>query len=149
MVLQNYLQKAAYLNMLLIKRGLQRISKSNTAVVVTLKSDDGSENIELQVNDILFLKSAQNYVEVHYIIGQETKQVLLRNTLKAILGDLERFEAFMLCHRSYIVNLQQVITINGNSRGYTVLLKNCYTVIPVSRHKTEEFDAAISGLGAK
>ncbi len=146
MVLQDYLQKAKYLNMLLIKKRFDNSVIKNQEVTVILKSNDESENVELPISDILFLKGAHNYVEVYYLLEHQVKRILLRSTLKSLFKDLEDFESFIFCHRSYIVNIQQVTTINGNSRGYKVLLKNYEEFIPVSRQKALEFEVAIRNM---
>ncbi|WP_424001260.1 LytR/AlgR family response regulator transcription factor [Maribacter sp. IgM3_T14_3] len=148
-VLNDYLQKAKYLNMLLIKKKFDSELLNNLKVKVKLKSNDETENVELAISDILFLKGAHNYVEVYYLSDELVKRTLLRNTLKALFQDLEQFEVFNFCHRSYIINIQQVTTINGNSRGYKVLLKNYDEFIPVSRQKALEFEVAIGKIEIK
>ncbi len=146
-VLKEYLQKAKYLNMLLIKKRFDSLVIKNPEVTVKLKSNDESEDVELTISDILFLKGAHNYVEVYFLSDQRVKRILLRSTLKSLFKDLEHLEVFIFCHRSYIVNIQQVTTINGNSRGYKILLKNYGDFIPVSRQKALEFEVAIGKMG--
>ena len=146
MVLQTYLKRATYLNMFLIKKKV--VDQKNTlGHTVILKSNDENQNIELQASDILFLKAAQNYVEVFYVSDHQVKRILLRNTLKSLFQDLKDSKVFIFCHRSYVLNIQQVATINGNSRGYKVLLRHYNEPIPVSRQKAQEFEEAIRKVG--
>ncbi|MEO0573698.1 MAG: LytTR family DNA-binding domain-containing protein [Bacteroidota bacterium] len=147
MVLQNYLEKAKTLNMLLLKKGWAGELPKDHQIMVQLDSNDGNENLELKISDILFLKGAHNYVEVYYFSNNQLKRSLLRNTLKSLFKDVERFESFVFCHRSYIINIQQVASINGNSRGYKVLLKGYDEFIPVSRQKATEFEIGIKNRG--
>jgi len=147
MVLQNYLQKAKTLNMLLIKRGWNPGLVNGKETMIRLKSNDGNKDLKLSIGDILFLKGAHNYVEVYYLVDKKLKRSLLRNTLKALSKDVMLFESFIFCHRSYVINVQQVANVHGNSRGYKVLLKHYDGLIPVSRQKASEFEAAIENLG--
>ena len=145
-VLQDYLKKATFLNMLLIKKGLNRLPKYKKGLKVKLESKDDNTNVELFVSDILFLKGAQNYIEVFYVVDGTAKRILLRNTLKAVFRDLAQFKIFIFCHRSHIINIRRVITVSGNSRGYKVLLENYGEFIPVSRQKSLEFEVAIDKM---
>lgn len=146
MVLQMYLKRATYLNMFLIKKKIATNQENTWVRTVVLKSNDGSQNLELEESNILFLKAAQNYVEVFFLSEQKVKRILLRNTLKNLFETLGDSTVFIYCHRSYVINIQRVISINGNSRGYKVLLKDYNEPIPVSRQKASDFEAAIHNI---
>jgi DNA-binding LytR/AlgR family response regulator len=44
---------------------------------------------------------------------------------------------FYRCHKSYVINLDQVNHISGNAQGYKFHLKSAEDLIPVSRSNNE------------
>lgn len=63
----------------------------------------------LQLNDILFIESLENYVTIY---STNSKEVIF-STLKNMLESLPAND-FMQVHRSYIVNANQIKAIDGN-----------------------------------
>ena len=50
------------------------------------------------------------------------------------------------CHRSFIVNLANVVKVKGNARGYKLQLKNYPELIPVSKDSHKEVFKKIESL---
>ena len=100
--------------------------------VITFTAENDKDTLTLAVNDLLFIESADNYSEIVFLQNEKIKKALLR-------GSLSRFEEqahhpdIVRCHRSYVVNLQQVESISGNAQGYKLQLKNWPAPIPVAR----------------
>lgn len=107
---------------------------------ITLRSDNKKEDLTLAASDLLFITSADNYIEVHYLEGETEKKKLLRGTLKNAREDLRNFTAFYRCHRAWIVNLDRVESVTGNSQGYRLIVKGTNIIIPVSRNLNEELN---------
>ncbi|WP_158800151.1 LytTR family DNA-binding domain-containing protein [Pedobacter sp. L105] len=59
--------------------------------------------------DILFIEGLENYVVIHL----ENKKVITHSTIKSLLEKLPG-KQFIQTHKSYVVNIQQVNTIDGN-----------------------------------
>ena len=57
----------------------------------------------------------------------------LHTTLAAVLDDLKDYENIFQCHRSFVVNLNNISSAQGNSNGYQLKLGKCPTTVPVSR----------------
>lgn len=108
--------------------------------LITLRSDNKKEDLTLAAADLLFITSADNYIEVHYLEQGVEKKKLLRGTLKNAREDLRSFTAFYRCHRAWIVNLDRVISVSGNSQGYKLVMEGTDSVIPVSRNLNEELN---------
>jgi DNA-binding LytR/AlgR family response regulator len=87
--------------------------------------------------NVLFVKGADNYIEVFYNKddNQLTKQ-LIRNKLSSIELDAKN-DFLMRVHRSYLCNLEKVVRISGNSKGYIMHFADTDEVVPVSRSKSE------------
>ena len=76
------------------------LKKANT---ISLKS--GKINYHIIKNNILYIESYRNYIVIHTSISDYT----LRYTLKKIQKKLGN--EFIQCHKSYLVNLNNVICI--------------------------------------
>jgi DNA-binding LytR/AlgR family response regulator len=98
-----------------------------------LDSDNASDRIRVLVSEIIFLKSADNYVEVVFHEGGELRKKMIRNTLKNIEKQLKEFNNFVRTHRSSIVNIQYIDKLNKNFNTYWLTLIDTKETIPVSR----------------
>jgi len=84
----------------------------------------------INFNDIIYIEGLKDYIKV--FIKNEEKPILSLSSLKTIEEKLP-FDRFMRVHRSFIVNLRQVDTIE---RGRIIFGK---TLIPVSDQYKEKF----------
>ena len=96
------------------------LKKINT---ISLKS--GKINYHIIKNNILYIESFRNYIVIHTSISDYT----LRYTLKKIQKKLGN--EFIQCHKSYLVNLNNVICIKEN----TIELKNEVTLPIGNKYK--------------
>lgn len=100
---------------------------------IELSSETSSEKLELSFNNILTIKAADNYVEINYLHKEEIRKKLLRNSLKNIESQLKTYSNFVRCHRTFMVNLNNVKRLVKNYKGTFLILHN-NEEIPVSRH---------------
>ena len=112
--------------------------KKNEPTEKLLQIDRDDENIELYVNidrrlvkilmpDIYLIEARGDYIN----IKTDQKNYIVHTTMKKIEEKLPQ-ELFLKIHRSYIINVKQIIDIEDNS----VLIKK--DVIPVSRSNKPE-----------
>lgn len=106
---------------------------------ITLTDEDGRSALMVNPEDILALESADNYVEVYYLSEGKLKSALVRNALKNYEDQLSENADFFRCHRSFIINLRNVQKVEGNARGYHLLLHEDMKAVPVARRRVEEF----------
>ncbi|MEO1654426.1 MAG: LytTR family DNA-binding domain-containing protein, partial [Bacteroidota bacterium] len=59
------------------------------------------ESIHLYFSNLIYIKSADNYVEVYYLENDQLKKKLIRHNLKHIKVD---FPQLIQTHRSYLIN---------------------------------------------
>lgn len=119
----------------------QSISIENTLndEVLSIPSKNKSEELKLKLNQLLFIKSVENYVEVHIESENGSEKHILRNTLKEVENALEAYPKIKRCHRSYLVNLKKVEAFSGNAQGLSLKLKSTQSEeIPVSRSYVAE-----------
>lgn len=101
--------------------------------VVEIFSDNGSESVEISSDRLLYIKAADNYVEVIRQENGEIRSRLIRTTLKKVSMDLTAVPEILQCHRAYIINTKKVEKLHRSSNGYTIVLKGVPENIPVSR----------------
>lgn len=105
--------------------------------LVQLISDNQKDIIEFNLSDFLFIESCGNYIEVHYLEEKTEKKETIRSTIKKCLNIFKQTEDIIQCHRAFIVNINKVINVKGNSQGLKLSLTNCQTEVPVSRNNVE------------
>ncbi len=101
---------------------------------VILSAENPKDNFSVNVSDLLYINSADNYIEIAYLEKEIKKKKLIRSSLKVARNDLRIYTAFYRCHRAWIVNLDRVISITGNSQGYRLTVEFSDVTIPVSRN---------------
>lgn len=76
---------------------------------------------------IAYIESKRNDLDVHFFDGS-VKTV--RGSLEAIAREMQQYEIYVKCHRSYIVNFNCVKAVVGNFTDFRLLDD---TLIPISR----------------
>ena len=142
-MLQENLREAIKTNQELQK--IQTLKKdTKSANKITLYSDT-SESLTFNMPDLLFIEADDNYSTVIWKESGAIQKKLLRVNLKNLESQLDN--SFTLrCHRSYIVNVNAIQAISGNTNGYKLKINNSDFSIPVSRPKGKEVMEKISQL---
>lgn len=112
--------------------------------LVLFTSEQQDDNLKVESADIYYITGADNFIEVHIKQQDQIKKVLLRSTLRNAQQSLKRFSNFYRCHRSYIINLDKVQSVSGNSQGFKLVLADTEKSIPVSRTLTREVTQRLS-----
>ncbi|MBC8051756.1 MAG: LytTR family transcriptional regulator [Sphingobacteriaceae bacterium] len=105
---------------------------------IRLTGDYQNELLEVKANDLLYIATADNYIQVFYQKESSVKSAFLRSTLKKAEESLSNSPQFFRCHRTYLVNLQKIEHISGNAQGLKLQLKDTTQLIPVSRSLNQE-----------
>jgi DNA-binding LytR/AlgR family response regulator len=83
--------------------------------------------------NLLYLESAENYVTICYLNKGKISKYLLRDTLKKMEETFSGTE-IIRCHRSYIVNFENVKVIRKDKDGLKLELESPSVIdIPVSK----------------
>lgn len=93
------------------------------------------EMLEVAVDDFLYAEAEGNYVKATYRTGKNGAviQKLLRATMKQAEETVADYPYIIRCHRAFLVNVQRVVKVDGNSQGYRLRLEGCEEEVPVSR----------------
>lgn len=88
---------------------------------------------------ILFIRSEENYVVIHYTDQDKIKSFNLRSSMKALEEQLFR-HGLVRCHRSYFINPKHVKMVHRDSSGIIVadMKSGNFDSIPVSRKYYDE-----------
>ena len=146
LIKQNYLLRKNLKQSSILSEKLYRKSRMTEwgGTLVQLNSENPKDSISAESKDIYYVAAADNYIEVYYLFNNNMKKVMLRSTLKNAHASLKRFSNFYRCNRTYIVNLDKVKSVTGNSQGYKLILFDTEKSIPVSRTLTREVTQRLS-----
>jgi two-component system, LytTR family, response regulator len=89
---------------------------------------NGSKIKIIPVHDVFFLEAADDYVKIHTTEGYFLKNKTMAHFEQSLDG-----EQFARCHRSYIVNVQQITRIDAYEKDNHVALLRSGAKVPVSR----------------
>jgi DNA-binding LytR/AlgR family response regulator len=125
---------------------LSKYEEDNLDKTIELISDSGTENLVLQVANVVFLKSADNYVEIVYKEDNNFRKKLIRSTLKNIELQVRQYSNFIRCHRTYIINTYYIEKLHKKLNNYVLTIKGYNEQVTVSRQYLLKVKEAISKL---
>lgn len=111
--------------------------------LIELLSGNRSERLKIPLDTLLFIRSAENYVEVHHIHKGQAKMKLLRTTLKSIENQLEAYPLIIRCHRKCLVNIDKIEKLKRVSGGHAIIISGFEDDISVSRQYLLQVKEAI------
>jgi DNA-binding LytR/AlgR family response regulator len=108
-------------------------SPENTRDMIPFYDDKGILKFSIKKENLLYLESAENYVNICYLNKGKVSKYLLRDTLKKIEENFTGTE-IIRCHRSYMVNFEKVKVIKKERDGLRLEFDSpAVTDIPVSK----------------
>jgi len=111
----------------------------------TSKEDESVliDGINYSIRDLRFIEAQQNYVSIHFVDQGAIKQKLVRMTFRK-LEEIFTGSSIVRCHRSFFVNKNAVVHIDGNAQGLKLTLKDLSEKsIPVSKSYTKDIKSAL------
>ncbi|MEM1408542.1 MAG: LytTR family DNA-binding domain-containing protein [Bacteroidota bacterium] len=106
-------------------------TKNNSRLII--RGEGENDVLRITTDALLFAESADNYVTIYFLNHSSVSKKLLRISLKSLEAQFAEFPHLVRIHRSFIVNIFNVIQAEGNSRGLTLNLKNTDHRVAVSR----------------
>jgi hypothetical protein len=110
-----------------------------------LYAENEKNNLDLTDNQLIYISSEGNYSTVYYKHESQIKKTVMRSTLKRMEDQVKINPNLFRCHRAFIVNMQHIEKINGNSQGLQLKLTGDFEV-PVSRNFAKELKERIQQL---
>jgi hypothetical protein len=105
----------------------------NENPVVIFLDENSQDSFGIEIKRLFYLKSADNYVNIVFRENDACKARLVRTNLKKIETE-NRYPCLIRCHRSYMVNLINVASVEwiGSSQRLA-LTSGDESIIPVSK----------------
>ena len=128
---------------------LDPVSAEEPPTTVEFLGSNGKISLSIPLQQLSFLESEGNYIRIHYWEGNTLKKQLIRNRMNALEQHLLAYPGLVRCHRSFLVNLDQVTNVRGNRSGYKLTLREIDDELPVSRGYTVQFEEAIRAWPTK
>lgn len=137
-LLRTHLTSAEALNRILSE------SKVQDEKLVTFNSDYKNDNLSLKVSSLLLIRSANNYIELFFRENNTIKSKMVRCSMINADRTVSDFDFMLRCHRMYIVNVNHVVRVEGNSQGFRLTLEGIEFPVLVSQKHISAFKRIIS-----
>lgn len=113
----------------------------DTIETLTFQDDSKREMLSLSLASLLYVTAERNYVLIY---NTDTAQpMLLRTSLKTLAEHLANTPV-VRCHRSYLVNTQQIVHRKKLARSMELSLKDTAHTIPVSASYISAIEEALA-----
>ena len=108
------------------------------------KDENGKIMLAIKPKQLLFLKSENNYTSIFYLQNGKVEKKLVRTNLKKLEGELGEYPNLLRIHRSYMVNLQNIISVHRKKGGFQIELEQLPNMsLKVSETYKNAFEAEI------
>lgn len=119
------------------KYQLQKLESTSSGTeskkMIPLFDEKGVLRFSVKVENLLYIESADNYVNIFYIDKNKTTRFTLRNSIKRLESMLKSVEVIR-CHRSYMVNFEKVKILRKDKEELILELEGPSNIeIPVSK----------------
>jgi len=118
-------------------------NKTRQEEIIYFNSDYQKDSLAIKVGLLLFIRSANNYIEVFWKESDSIKNQMVRTSMAYAEELLKEHKFIVKCHRSYIVNINYIDRFEGNSQGYKLYFENIDFPIPVSKNFAGELQELI------
>lgn len=116
----------------------QSIASISSKETYRITSSNGKQ-LDLSLNEILYIRSDDNYVDIHKIEDGLRKKVVFRSSLKNIEDQIVNpISPVYRCHRRYLVNINCFSIKNDKRRNTIIKLLDYEDEIPVSEKYYED-----------
>jgi hypothetical protein len=105
--------------------------------LITFVSSNNKEQLQLKPENLLYVKSADNYVEIVHKDRGSINRRIIRKKLKSIEEELSTKNVLRKCHRSYLVNPTNIDHINKTTSRMELNING--NTIPVSKNYMHQF----------
>lgn len=102
-----------------IRKRLEEDENALQKAYIQICDEKGKMQLSVRREKLIVIESADNYVCVWYLNGDQPKRVMVRTTLKQIASQLADTH-ILRCHRSYMVNLDHIKVLRREKEGIFV-----------------------------
>ncbi len=103
-----------------------------TNKILLIQSEYKRNSLNIESANLLYIQSSDNYLDIYYLENNKVNHRFVRNTLSWIEKS-KLHPDLVRCHRSFIININNVLSVKSNPSGYKVIMKYIKRDIPLSR----------------
>jgi DNA-binding LytR/AlgR family response regulator len=111
--------------------------------IIHFTSNYQKDSLAIKISTLLFIRSANNYIEVFWKDGDKIKNQMVRCSMSITEEIVKEHKFIFKCHRSFIVNINYIERFEGNSQGYKLFFENVNFPIPVSKSSASKLQELI------
>ena len=104
---------------------------------------EGKSRLEVNPADIIYVEALGNYSNIAYYDDTKVNHIRLRTPLKDIEDTLAGYTFFVHTHRAFLVNINYVTQVTGNSSGYKLEMFGVDKILPVSKSNIDVFKDSV------
>lgn len=93
--------------------------KAATKNIIPFYDERGELQLSVTKENFLYIESADNYVHIWYLKNNLPRKLVMRSTMQRMEEELAGTNV-MRCHRSYLVNMDQVKVLRRDKDGFYV-----------------------------
>ncbi|MDR2918383.1 MAG: LytTR family transcriptional regulator DNA-binding domain-containing protein [Tannerella sp.] len=108
-------------------------------------SNNVKESISFSPNDFLYAEVVKNDFTLYYLNGHNIESKTFRMTLLQALDVFSSYPNILRIHRAFVVNIDYVTDVTGNSHGYKLTLKEGGLQLPLSKTYAKEVLEIVAG----
>jgi DNA-binding LytR/AlgR family response regulator len=113
--------------------------------LIEFRTENNNEIVRITADNILLIKSAENYIELFWHEKGDLKKHMIRATLKSVEEQLSVYKNFERCHRTSIVNVDAVEKSWIQQGKHLIKLRFIDQEITVSRQYVLKFKMLFKG----
>ncbi|MBL7726599.1 MAG: response regulator transcription factor [Dinghuibacter sp.] len=105
------------------------ITENDTPDYMFVKNGVKGKSLKVSFNELQYVEAQKNYVVFHQLTGKIITYMSISEAAQKLPA-----KYFMRVHRSFIVRLDQIVAIEGN----TIRVKDCKEAIPIGEHYKQD-----------
>ena len=114
-----------------------------SADLLTITGENNKVILAINYDQLLYVKSSGNYLDIFYLNGENKSKELVRASLKELESKITD-SSIVRIHRSYMVNKHRISSFKKNRKGYKLMVQHApEEVIPVSIGYKDKFEEAL------
>ena len=114
----------------------KRSPKINSKTLI-FNGKNKNEQLTIEAGAFICIKSEGHYIRIYYLCDKtnQLKYMFLRSTMKEIENQTINSSLIYRCHNSFLINLNHLKSMIGNSNKSHLYLKHFSDAIPISKSK--------------
>ena len=98
---------------------------------IIITGENKNETLKLKRKDLIYIKAIENYIDIFFV---GSNNAIVSKTFRQTLSKAnEQLPYLEKCHRSYLLNIDNIKEIKGNSQNAKISFNNVEQTIPLSK----------------